>query len=174
MLRGKLFNVVVVHEESRRRSAVVEHTGDQITVRVPQDRAVDPHRTLESWLRRQAKRDIHERLGIRSCEMKRKPGKVFIMGQRTKWGNGSSRRNISINWRLVIAPLEVLNYVVVHELAHFIEPYHSPKFWLVVASWSPQYHKARAWLSEHGGDMIAQPLARLDGKRTATNGANHV
>jgi predicted metal-dependent hydrolase len=159
MLRGRPVTVVVVQEESRRRSAAVEHTGDQITVRVPQGRAVDPHRTLESWLRRQAKRDIHERLGARSREMKRKPGKVFIMGQRTKWGNCSSRRNISINWRLVMAPPEVLDYVVVHELAHLIEPYHSAKFWLVVASWCPEFQRAKDWLATCGHTVFSSGLA---------------
>lgn len=159
MLRGRPVTVVVVQEESRRRSAVVEHTGDQINVRVPKGQAVDPHRALESWLRRQAKRDIHERLRARSREMKRKPGKVFIMGQRTKWGNCSSRCNISINWRLVMAPPDVLDYVVVHELAHLIEPYHSAKFWLVVASWCPEFQRAKDWLAICGHTVFDSGVA---------------
>src|SRR6266704_378693 len=61
---------------------------------------------LESWLRRQAKADITKRLCVRGKEMRQQPGRVYIMGQRTKWGGCSRHRNLSFNWRLVMAAPE--------------------------------------------------------------------
>lgn len=100
-------------------------------------------------LSRQAKVDIAERLRVRGKEMRQKPGRVYVMGQRTKWGGCSRRRNLSFNWRLVMAPPEVLDYIVVHELAHLAEPYHSTKFWLIVRSYCPNYERHRRWLRDN-------------------------
>ena len=77
------------------------------------------------------------------------PGRLYVMGQRTKWGGCSRRRNLSFNWRLVMAPPEVLDYIVVHELVHLIEPYHSKKFWLIVRSRCPRFETYKRWLREN-------------------------
>ncbi len=67
-------------------------------------------------------------MAIWSKALKRKPNRVYVRGQRTKWGNCSKLRNLSFNWRLVMAPDEVLDAIVIHELAHLIEPNHETKF----------------------------------------------
>ena len=66
-------------------------------------------------------------------------GRVYIMDQRTKWGGCSRRGNLSFNWRPVMAPPEVLDYIVVHELAHLTERNHSTRFWLIVRSYCLEY-----------------------------------
>ena len=71
------------------------------------------------------------------------------MGQRTKWGNCSARRNLSFNWRLILAPDFVLRYLVTHEVVHLAIPDHSAKFWLTVQSLCPETEKAKQWLSTH-------------------------
>jgi predicted metal-dependent hydrolase len=81
--------------------------------------------------------------------MKVKPGRLYVMGQRTKWGNCSRLGNLSFNWRLVMTPPEVIDYIVVHELAHLIEPSHSQRFWLVVQSHCPQFERHKAWLRDN-------------------------
>src|SRR5436305_1213405 len=106
--------------------------------------------------RRPDRSDIMARLEERATRMKVKPGRVYVMGQRTKWGNCSRLRNLSFNWRLVMAPGEVLDYIVVHELAHLIEPSHSPRFWLIVQSHCPQFDRHRRWLREHREAIEAQ------------------
>ena len=63
--------------------------------------------------------------------------RVEIRDQRTRWGSCSPRGTLSFNWRLVLAPFEVLDYVVVHELCHLREPNHSPRFWRLVATRRP-------------------------------------
>jgi predicted metal-dependent hydrolase len=82
-------------------------------------------------------------------------GRVQIRDQRTRWGSCSSRGTLSFNWRLALAPLEVLDYVVVHELCHLREPNHSPRFWRLVASRRPGWRRQRDWLGAHGPELLA-------------------
>ncbi len=81
--------------------------------------------------------------------------RVQIRGQRTRWGSCSARGTLSFNWRLVLAPLEVLDYVVVHELCHLREPNHSQRFWRLVASRRPDWRRQRDWLTAHGPELLA-------------------
>ena len=81
--------------------------------------------------------------------------RIEVRGQRTRWGSCSSRGTLSFNWRLVLAPLEVLDYVVVHELCHLREANHSPRFWRLVAERRPEWREQRGWLREHGAELLA-------------------
>jgi predicted metal-dependent hydrolase len=81
--------------------------------------------------------------------------RIRIGGQRTLWGSCSARGNLSFNWRLVLAPLEVLDYVVVHELCHLRVPNHSPRFWRLVERRRPEWRDRRDWLREHGPELLA-------------------
>jgi predicted metal-dependent hydrolase len=86
--------------------------------------------------------------------------RIRIGDQRTRWGSCSSRGTLSFNWRLVLAPLEVLDYVVVHELAHLRVPNHSPRFWRLVEQRRPGWRAQRVWLREHGPELLAfEPAA---------------
>jgi predicted metal-dependent hydrolase len=81
--------------------------------------------------------------------------RIRIGGQRTLWGSCSSRGTLSFNWRLVLAPLEVLDYVVVHELCHLRVPDHSRRFWALVERQRPHWREQRDWLREHGPELLA-------------------
>ena len=86
--------------------------------------------------------------------------RIDVRGQRTRWGSCSSRGTLSFNWRLVLAPVEVLDYVVVHEVCHLREPNHSPRFWRLVAERRPEWRRHRDWLRVHGAELLAfQPDA---------------
>ena len=76
--------------------------------------------------------------------------------QRSKWGSCSSAGNLNFNCLLLLAPLEVLDYVVVHELCHRLEMNHSPRFWAEVRRVLPDYEAARGWLREEGGSLMAR------------------
>lgn len=80
-------------------------------------------------------------------------GRISIREQKTRWGSCSSKGNLNFNWRLIFAPEEVLDYIVVHELAHRREMNHSPAFYRIVGSVLPDYKKEQKWLREHGESL---------------------
>jgi hypothetical protein len=80
---------------------------------------------------------------------------IRIGDQRSLWGSCSPCGTLSFNWRLVLAPLDVLDYVVVHELCHLRVPNHSPRFWRLVEHARPGWRDQRDWLREHGPELLA-------------------
>jgi predicted metal-dependent hydrolase len=88
--------------------------------------------------------------------------RITLRDQRSRWGSCSSKGALSFNWRLVLAPHDVLDYVVVHEVCHLIELHHGPAFWRLVAKRRPGYADSRRWLDEHGWEILAyQPPRQL-------------
>ncbi len=81
--------------------------------------------------------------------------RIRIGGQRTLWGSCSPAGTLSFNWRLVLAPLEVLDYVVVHEVCHLRVLNHSRRFWALVEERRPHWREQRDWLREHGPELLA-------------------
>ena len=77
---------------------------------------------------------------------------VTVRDQKTRWGSCSSKKNLNFNYRLAYMPQEILDYVVVHELAHLRHMDHSREFWACVERYLPDYRERRAWLKEHGGE----------------------
>lgn len=110
-------------------------------------------RSLENWLRKQARTAIAEQLGRILPKLRHTPNRVYVMGQRTKWGNCSKLKNLSFSWRLIMAPDHVLRYLVAHEAVHLAVPDHSARFWLTVQSLCPETERARQWLNRYGKDL---------------------
>ncbi|MDY5245862.1 MAG: SprT family zinc-dependent metalloprotease [Anaerobutyricum soehngenii] len=81
-------------------------------------------------------------------------GKITVRNQKTRWGSCSSKGNLNFNCLLMLAPSEVLDYVVVHELCHRKQMNHSKAFWLEVEKVLPNYKEVRKWLKEEGSQMI--------------------
>lgn len=80
--------------------------------------------------------------------------RISIRDQKTRWGSCSSKGTLSFNWRLMLAPPAILDYVVVHELCHLTHMDHSPAFWQAVEKVYPDYRNARKWLKDHGSELI--------------------
>ena len=88
-----------------------------------------------------------------SCDktgMKVTYGRITIRDQKTRWGSCSSRGNLNFNWRLLLMPERVMDYVIVHELAHRREMNHSAAFWQIIETYLPDYRERRQWLKENG------------------------
>ena len=81
--------------------------------------------------------------------------RIEVRDQKTRWGSCSTRGTLSFNWRLVLAPFEVLDYVVVHELCHLVEPNHSRRFWRLLETRRPGYRAQSEWLDRYGPELLA-------------------
>jgi predicted metal-dependent hydrolase len=109
---------------------------------------------LERWYRRQARIEITPRLDAAATAVARPYTRLTIRDQRTRWGSCSSAGAMSFNWRLLLAPEAVLEYVVRHEAAHLAVMDHSPRFWAVMARLMPGYEVPRRWLRDHGATLV--------------------
>jgi predicted metal-dependent hydrolase len=176
--------VVAVRESSRAQHVrVVYRRGEPPELVVPRgtsDRAVDrallEHR---DWIARQLTKDVPpvlelDRLALSAADGRRLArsavaaaaereaprlgvtySRITIRDQRTLWGSCSSAGALSFNWRLILAPLAVLEYVVVHELCHLRIRGHSPRFWRLVERARPMFREERDWLRDHGWELLA-------------------
>jgi predicted metal-dependent hydrolase len=133
------------------KRATVMHDGQAFTITVPDAEAARP--ALEAWLRAAARFAIATQVASRAAEMGLAYGRVAIRDQKTRWGSCSRAGNLNFNWRLVLAPSAVLDYVIVHELAHRVEMNHSARFWRVVARSCPDYGTHRVWLRTRGAEL---------------------
>jgi predicted metal-dependent hydrolase len=155
----------------RARSNRVRSDGHGLVIIRGRKAKATPAKTLENWLRLQARGEIASRIRVFAKRLGVSPGRLYIMDQQTKWGNCSSLHNLSFNWRIVMAPDSVLNYLVAHEVVHLAVPDHSHKFWLTVQSLCPQSERARQWLSANGHQLlIGLPAVLADRTRRETTG----
>ena len=153
LFRGELTPVRVECIDTKARGNRVAWSEGQIVVRRGPKTQTPAARGLENWLRGQARSAIAGYLPVVTARIGQEPGRVYVMGQRTKWGNCSSRRNLSFNWRLILAPNFVLRYLVAHEAVHLAVPDHSAKFWLTLQSLCPDAERAKQWLSRHHAEL---------------------
>jgi len=105
---------------------------------------------LESWYKQQARKVIVERVYKFSNFSGLKFNSINLSSATTRWGSCSSDKNLNFNWKLIMAPLEVIDYVVSHEIAHLAELNHSKDFWEKVRKMFPIYREYRTWLKRHG------------------------
>lgn len=102
------------------------------------------------WYKEQAKKVIPRRVKWYASSGGFKYNIVRITDAKKRWGSHTKNGNLNFSWRLIMAPLRVIDYVVVHELAHTLEPTHSSRFWGIVKVLMPDYEKWKSWLEEHG------------------------
>ena len=108
----------------------------------------------EKELRERAKSVLTQRTAYFARQIGVTYGRITVRDQKTRWGSCSQTGNLNFNFRLILAPLEVLDYVVVHELCHRRQMNHSAQFWQEVAQVLPDYRKRKAWLTENGWRLM--------------------
>jgi len=108
---------------------------------------------FKAWYKKRARTVLTERVQFFADKYGFKVGKIRISSARTRWGSYSSKGTLSFTWRLVMAPLEIIDYVVVHELCHLKDMNHSNAFWAQVEIILPDYKRRRKWLKENGGAL---------------------
>ena len=147
-LRGLPHDVFVDANEHKRGSSVAleAHSPAVIVVRRSPADVRPVAAILESWLRREARRDLDQRVTAYGAEMDLEPRRISVRDQRSRWGSASRRGTLSFSWRLVLCPPEIPDYVVVHELAHLRHAGHGTRFWSLVRRHAPSAEHHRRWL----------------------------
>lgn len=116
--------------------------------------AGDHRPAVERLYRRLARREVSERLDAAVHEMGLAYSSLSIRSQSTRWASCSAKGVMSFNWRLLLAPEPVLDYVVWHEVCHLQVRDHSPRFWALVERWCPGWREQRDWLRRNGGTLV--------------------
>ena len=146
---GDRLPLVVRVEPSRTRPHVARRGGGlRVAVAAPGREAL--RNALERWYRRRARAEVAPRLDAATARVGARHTSLQIRGQRTRWASCSDRGGMSFNWRLLLAPAGILDYVVEHEVAHLDVPDHSDRFWALLAVRAPDYRERERWLRRHG------------------------
>lgn len=107
-------------------------------------------RRLTDWLKAEARREISALIDRHAEIVGKRPTRITLRDTTTRWGSCSPTGRIAFCWRLILAPTDVMDYVVAHEVSHLVELNHGPKFWRLVRRLVPDVDAPRRWLSEHG------------------------
>jgi predicted metal-dependent hydrolase len=151
---GTSFNI---HRHSNNNKvAEIKIEGDRLIVNLDPSFNNKPATEVELWLKNQAAITILRKIEAFSLNMKVGYNKVTIRNQKSRWGSCSQGKNLSFNWRLIMTPEPILEYVVVHELCHLREMNHSAKFWKLVSDYCPNWKEYRRWLTRYSYYLNAQ------------------
>lgn len=120
-------------------------------------------RQMEKHLKAEAETHIRQFLTPVLAQLNEAPVSISIRDQKSRWGSCSTTRKLSFSWRLVMTPLEVMRYVVIHEAAHLKHHNHSQQFWSLVHALMPEYQQHRNWLKQYQKHVMAKLDRRLAG-----------
>ncbi|CCC40453.1 M48 family metallopeptidase [Haloquadratum walsbyi] len=139
-----------------RQSHTVSATDQYQTIRLRQSavKQSSVKRALENFYRNQARQHFADRAEQYASQMGVEYTQIEIRNQRTRWGSCSPSGTLGLNWRLMMASPDVIDYIVVHELAHLREPNHTQAFWDLVSEYHPEYVEHAEWLKENSARLI--------------------
>ncbi|SHJ03505.1 M48 family metallopeptidase [Desulfosporosinus lacus] len=132
--------------------------GHSLVVNLPmdlpeQDCAFNIMEALKLWYKAQARKILQDKLDEQAKRMQVSFQTFRLKEQKTRWGSCSSKGNLNLNWRIIMAPDPAMDYIVIHELAHLTHLNHSKQFWQRVAEFMPEYADWRKWFKDHGQNL---------------------
>jgi predicted metal-dependent hydrolase len=154
--QGKQYVLTVIPSKLKRikvelRETIIIH----FPITMPLTQADDLiKQAVVNWLKRQAKALVADIVAKHAQKKRLIPRSITIKTQKSRWGSCGIRNDININWLLMLSPVDVLEYVVVHELCHIQVKNHSKHFWSLVAEHLPDYQQRRLWLKQHGRNLM--------------------
>lgn len=156
LYRGNMIELKIIRHPRKMIQVLLE--GQVLMVHMPQDLqdkdlVLNVQMALVSWYKAQARRVLQDMLDKHARQMQ-----VFfqifrLKEQKTRWGSCSSKGNINLNWRIIMAPDEAIDYIIIHELAHLTHLNHSELFWQRVATFMPDYAEWKQWFKDHGQEL---------------------
>lgn len=147
--RGTGFVLNLIINRDRKRIMVKKQAGTLLVVSPTSESAVIKD-AIEKWYRERAREVITDKVTYFQRFIGKSVGEIRIKEQKSRWGSCSSQGNLNFNWKIVMAPDEIIDYLVVHELCHRLHMNHSKEFWDSVGVIIPDYKKREKWLKENG------------------------
>lgn len=129
---------------------------EELIVEAPGAMAGEPDQLraiVEQWLYARAVEELHLCVNVYKQRVGASPSRIEVKSYKARWGSCKPDQSIQLNWRLIHAPMHIMDYVVVHELCHLLEMNHSPRFWSEVERVDAQYRMKRRWLQDNGWQL---------------------
>lgn len=151
LLFGKVYELRI--ETDLKKKIGVERIGNKLHITPVEQTKTSIKKSLDRFLRKLAISYIEKKTEQIAAKMKTTYKNVAFKTQKTRWGSCSSLGNLNFNWRLVHAPPQVIDYVIIHELAHRTHMNHSDRFWALVAKYDANHKQHRSWLKKYGSGI---------------------
>lgn len=152
LFQGRALTLLVAGDDIKRPQIHIQ--GDRLIVILnnqwdEEKKKAEIKRTLKKWYISSARQEITEKVNFFSRLLKVCYNQIYLKEQKTRWGSCSSKGNLNFNWKLIMAPPQVIEYIIVHEMCHLIHMNHSKDFWRTVESVLADYRERRKWLKEN-------------------------
>lgn len=152
---GQAYKLKILKTDQKMIALRFYHEEKIIEIRLPEGLATEYQteairEILEKGLKRKARDVFQTKLKTFSIQMGVSYNSFRLKEQRTRWGSCSSKGNINLNWRVILAPEQIVDYLIIHELAHLKQMNHSSDFWEIVSQYCPDYAVSRQWLRVNG------------------------
>jgi len=159
MYLGRKYRLKVEESKSAEDVSIKLYQGSFIikypsTLKSEEERIKSIREKLILWYKNHAEIKINERITKYKKILDVEPNKIIIKKQNKRWGSCSGNQNLNFNWKIIIAPMSVVDYIVVHELAHLIQPDHSKEFWDTVKAVIKDAEEKKDWLRVNGKQLV--------------------
>ncbi len=149
---GKEYPIIILANSEEKQDSVILKD-DKLYIHVNEHNDDRIKQVLKKFYYQQCKAIVEKRIKFYQSEFKIKPRSIRISDNKSNWGSCNSRYELTFNWKLSMAPIEVIDYVVVHEMCHMIHLNHDRSFWRLVGKFIPDYEERKAWLSQSSWKM---------------------
>ena len=144
---------LTIHSAQSRNAVSLQADQLQLLCRDAAPQSAQLKQQLSRWLRQQAQAYLSERTQQLVSHTGLQPTQLTIRSYTARWGSCKTNGSIQLNWKLIMAPPSVSDYVIIHELCHLRHHNHSPAFWQLVAQFDPNFKQHRDWLKRHGQQL---------------------
>ena len=153
LFKGKLLRLKVLKENLGDKCPVFTDTTTLFCRTIKHNARGHLKKSIEEWYKQKAKDYLTNRTSLLSKRFSKKPTNIRIRNQTLRWGSCTKTGEVLINWRIMMAPPSIMDYVIIHELTHLQEKNHTKQFWQTVKNAMPNYEEKKEWLKINGAKL---------------------